>query len=224
MFKITKDLSPEKVTGYTYQGAPIVLAKKRGRPPKTRAKPTWYPLEKKVHAACIYGVTGSLDEAAKLSDIPKNQLKVMMGEAWWDDTIKQIRQEENDLITAKMTTIIDGTLDAMKDRLENGDSYVTRDGDVIKVPVRMRDLTMPVGILTDKRQLLRGEATSISGKTAQDDILKNLAAKFEGFAKALQLKEPETIDITDVEEIKDGETKAASVLETQAEEALLNGS
>lgn len=215
MFKITKDLSPEKITGYTYQGAPIVLSKRRGRPPRTRAKPTWYPLDRKVHAACVYGVTGSLDEASRLTDIPKNQLKVLMTEQWWTDTIKQIRQEENDLISAKMTHIIDNTLDAMQDRLENGDSYMVfdtvKDAEghyrkverIFKLPVKMKDLTMPAGILTDKRQLLRGEATSITGKIAQEDILAELGKKFESFAKQLNIKEPELIDVTDVEEIKE---------------------
>ena len=193
MFKIDKDISPEKITGYTFQGAPIVLIRKRGRPPKTKAKPSWHSLEKKLHAACVYGVTGSLKEASRLSDISEGQLRGMMTEVWWEDTIKQIREEENASITAKMTTIIDGTLDAMKDRLDNGDSYVTKEG-VVKIPVRMKDLTMPIGILTDKRQLLRGEATSITGKTTQDDILKQLADKFESFAKKLNIREPETIE------------------------------
>lgn len=168
----------------------------------------------------MYGVTGSLDEASRLTDIPKNQLKVLMTEQWWTDTIKQIRQEENDLISAKMTHIIDNTLDAMQDRLENGDSYIVFDTvkdeeghyrkveRIFKLPVKMKDLTMPAGILTDKRQLLRGEATSITGKIAQEDILKELGQKFESFAKQLNIKEPELIDVTDVEEIKEnGESK-----------------
>jgi hypothetical protein len=224
VFKITKDLSKEKITGYTFQGAPIVLSKRRGRPPKTRAKPTWYPLDKKVHAACVYGVTGSLKESSRLTDIPESQLRVMMTEVWWEDTIKQIREEENASITAKMTTIIDGTLDAMKDRLENGDTYLSneyvqgedgkyyRQDKLVKLPVKMKDLTMPIGILTDKRQLLRGEATSITGKLAQEDILKQLATKFEGFAKALNIKEPETID---AEVIEHGSQEEEPVREEQ---------
>lgn len=227
MFKITKDLSPEKVTGYTYQGNPIVLSRKRGRPPRTRAKPGWYPLEKKIHAACVYGVTGSLKEVTRLTDIPENQLKNMMQEPWWLDTIKQIRREENDLITAKMTTIIDGTLDAMQDRIQNGDHYLDnkytpdpenpgkfiKTREIIRVPVKLKDLPVTIGILTDKRQLLRGEATSITGKTAQEDILKELAGKFENFAKALNIKEPQTLDITDVEEITDGKEQEDTVRE-----------
>jgi hypothetical protein len=201
MFKITKDLSPEKITGYTYQDQPIVLARKRGRPPRTKAKPGWHPLDKKIHAACIYAVTGDLKKACELTDIPVNQLKSMMNEQWWIDAIQQIRREENDQITAKMTTIVDKSLDAMQDRLENGDSYLTKDGEIVKVPVRMKDLTMPVGILTDKRQLLRGEATSRTEKLGQEDILKELANKFESFAKQLNHKQPETIDVSDAEVI-----------------------
>lgn len=207
MFKIAKDLSPEKVTGYTYQGAPIVLSRRRGRPPRTKAKPTWYSLDKKIHAACVYAVTGSLKEANKLTDIPENQLRVMMNEQWWQDAIKQVRREENDTISAKMTTIVEKSLDAMLDRIENGDSYKDKDGEY-KLPVKLKDLTMPAAILTDKRQLLRGEATHISGKLGQEDILKELANKFEAFAKQLNLKEPETIDVSDAEVIHEDQPQA----------------
>lgn len=202
MFKIAKDLSPDKVTGYTYMDAPIVLSRKRGRPPRTRAKPDWYPLDKKIHAACVYAVTGSVKKASELTDIPENQLKVMMAEQWWLDAIKEVRREENDQITAKMTLIVDKTLIEMQDRLENGDTFLTKEGPV-KVPVRLKDLTMPIGILTDKRQLLRGQATSISGKIGQEDILRELGKKFESFAKQINHKLPETIDVSDAEVIQE---------------------
>ena len=195
VFTVSKDINKEKITGYTYQGAPIVLGKKRGRPPKTRAKPGWYPIEKKVHAACLYAVTGKVDEVAKLTDIPANQLKSMMGEQWWDDIVKQVHQEENDQITASMTTFIVKSLDAAIDRVENGDFYINaKTGEQFRIPVKLRDLAVPVGIFTDKRNLLRGEATSRTDKLGQDEILKALGNKFESFAKKLGYKEPLTIE------------------------------
>jgi hypothetical protein len=206
-FKITKDISPEKISGYTYQGMPIVIGKKRGRPPRTRAKPTWYSIEKKVHAACLYAVTGSLEQVSKLVDIPLNQLRTMMGEQWWVDTISQVRREENDQITAKMTTVIEKSLDAVIDRLENGDQVLNlKTGETSRVPVRFRDLSFPIGVLTDKRQLLRGDATSRTEKLGQEDILKELGNKFEAFAKKLGHKKLDIIDVVP-EEINDGKTE-----------------
>lgn len=206
MFKIDKITKPSEVTGYTFQGAPIVIGRRRGRPPKTKAKPGWYPLDVKVRAACLYAVTGSLDEVTKLTDVPKNQLRVMMGEQWWVDTISQVRREENDQLTAKMTTFVEKSIDAMLERIENGDSVINlKTGETYRTPVRLRDLAIPVGVLIDKRNLLRGEATSRSETLGQEETLRKLGDKFEQFAKKLNIHKP--IDIIDVEVI-DGQANA----------------
>lgn len=128
----------------------------------------------------------------------------MMGEQWWLDTISQVRREENDQITAKMTTVIEKSLEAVIDRIENGDIYVSvKTGEVFRAPVKMKDLAIPIGILTDKRQLLRGEATSRAERAGQEDILRELGTKFEAFAKKLGVKPTEVIDVTPVEETKE---------------------
>ena len=215
-FSITKDLSPDKITDYTFQGQPITLAKVRGKPPNSHHRKTWYSIESKVHAACIYAVTGSIKQASEVAKVPQARIKEWQNEQWWIDTIKQVRREENDTISAKMTQVIEESLDQMLDRLKNGNIHVSKTtGETYTVPVPMRDLAMPVGILTDKRQLLRGEATSISGRLGQEEILKELANKFEGFAKQLNLRETVTLDVTDAEVIQNGETKETG--ETQTE-------
>lgn len=204
-FSISKDLKPEKITGFTFQGMPITLSKLRGRPKKTGAirNKDWVPMEKKLHAACIYAVTGSLKEASRLSDIPQTKLKMYKGEQWWIDTIKQVHKEDNDRISAKMSQVVEAGVDAILDRITNGDivnqKVKNEDGttsfEQARVPVKLKDLSMPVALLTDKRNLLRGEATSRAVSLSQEETLKNLADKFESFAKKLQIKEPEVIDV-----------------------------
>lgn len=216
-FDISKDIGEEKITGYTYQGQPIVLGRKRGRPAKTRAKPGWYPIETKISAACIYAVTGDAKVTSDHTGIPVNQLKSMMAEVWWQDTIEQVRREENDQITAKMTKIVDQSLDAIEDRLLNGDHVLVLDYEIdpetgakvrtrtlMRVPVKMKDISSHVGIITDKRQLLRGQATSITERTSQEDQLKKLGDKFEQFAKQVGVKEPKTIEDVAFTEVKNG--------------------
>jgi len=206
-FQIDKDILKERISGYTYQGAPIVIGKKRGRPPKTKAKPTWYPIEKKVHAACLYAVTGNIKQVSQLCDIPANQLKVMMAEQWWEDTVQQVRREENDQITAKMTSFVEKSLDAVVERLETGDTVINlKTGETYKVPVKLRDIAMVITAFLEKRNLLRGEATTRSEKLGQEDILKELGSKFESFAKKLGYKQPEVIETTFVEVVNETST------------------
>lgn len=136
--------------------------------------------------------------------MPKGTLRGMMGEQWWLDTISQVRREENDQITAKMTTFIEKSIDAMLERVENGDEVINlKDGTRYRTPVRLRDLAIPVGVLTDKRNLLRGQATSRSESLGQEETLRALGEKFEQFAKKLKIKEPEVIDVQPIEN-KDG--------------------
>lgn len=130
----------------------------------------------------------------------------MMGEQWWVDTISQVRREENDQLTAKMTTFVEKSIDAMLERIENGDSVINlKTGETYRTPVRLRDLAIPVGVLIDKRNLLRGEATSRSETLGQEETLRKLGDKFEQFAKKLNIHKP--IDIIDVEVI-DGQANA----------------
>src|SRR5258708_31311975 len=128
----------------------------------------------------------------------------MMDEQWWEDTIKQVRREENDQITAKMTIVVEKSLEAVLDRLEHGDHYYdVKTKSLYRVTVRLKDMTMPLGILVDKRQLLRGDVTSRTEKLGQEELLKQLGEKFENFAKSLGVKEPQDIETIDYIEVID---------------------
>ena len=220
-FTIAKDISPEKISGYTYQGAPIVIGKKRGRPPKTKAKPTWYTVEKKVHAACLYAVTGNLQQVSTLSDIPVGQLKSMMSEQWWEDVVQQVRREENDQITAKMTSFVEKSLDAVVERLENGDTVINlKTGETYKVPVRLRDIAMVISTFLEKRNLLRGEPTTRSERLGQEDILKELGSKFEAFSKKLGYKQVQVIEAEVIDsEVINAQSNGNSTEERSNQEA-----
>ena len=138
---------------------------------------------------------------SQLTDIPVNQLKGMMAEQWWADTIQQVRREENDQITAKMTSVVEKSIESVLDRIEHGDSVLNlKTGELKRVPVKLKDVTNLISNFIDKRNLLRGEATTRSERLGQDDILKDLGSKFEAFAKKLGVKPVDVIDVTPVEE------------------------
>lgn len=202
-FEINPNTIKEKITGFTFQGEPIVLARRRGRPKNLSKKPGWWPIEAKVSAACLYAVTGSLKEASTHTGIPVPQLRSMMSEVWWDDMIKQVRKEENDQITAKMTKIVETSLESIEDRMRDGDYVIhPKTGDIIRVPVKMKEISAHIGVMVDKRNLLRGEATSITERTSTDDLLKTLGDRFEKFAKKVGVTEPKTIEDVPFTEVK----------------------
>jgi len=82
-------------------------------------------------------------------------------------------------------------------------------------PVRLRDMAIPVGILIDKRNLLRGEATSRTERLGQEEALDKLGKRFEAFAKKLNIKEPEVIDVQPNEVQNEDEEQVREVKEGQ---------
>jgi hypothetical protein len=77
-----------------------------------------------------------------------------------------------------MTKILDRALSGVEDRLERGDTVLSKDGPK-RVPVRCRDLTITSRILFDKRQLLRSMPTPISSGTGLSDIAAKLVQAFQ---------------------------------------------
>jgi hypothetical protein len=202
------DVSPEKLTGYTFRGEEIVLCKSRGHPKKGLVakgiQKGMFPDTKKVEAATIYAVTGSLQRASELSGVPIHTLQSWRREDAFQELLREVWQENNEKIDAKFTEIIEKSLNAILDRLDNGDYKVTPRGDVKRVPISAKELSLVQAINVDKRQLLRGLPTSRSesgdtGTQKTVDRLEKLAETFESLARLG--RKPLTLDVTDAEVI-----------------------
>lgn len=180
----------DKLSGYFFAGTDgtkreVILTKRRGRP-VIRSNPKWYPLEKKVHACTLYAVYGDLEEVHKLTDVPVKELRSWMNETWWQDIIKQVYLEQNDKLSSQISSLLNNSLEVLKDRLENGDYYfVGKTGTLARKPVDARVLAGLFQSLAIQRRLVRGEPTSITAnKQTLDDKLDKLAKEFKRFASA----------------------------------------
>jgi hypothetical protein len=90
------------------------------------------------------------------------------------------------MMSAKYTAIIERNLDAQIDRLDNGDvTGRSADGELLRQPIRYRDLVVGAGIAVDKVRLLNNQATSI---TVTDNALINISKQLEAFAVDRQEK------------------------------------
>lgn len=187
---ITPNISQAKITDLTFLGKPITLIKQRGRPPKHgHYKPGYYPEEQKVAAAVLYAATGLIDQAAELAKVPEFSIRKWMKEEWWVDIQEQVHREENAKISSKMTKLVTDTLEEMANRVKEGDSVLNKKtGELSKLPIKFRDLATGMNIVAEKRQLLRGAATSIQEKIGPDQYLLELAEQFKKFAKAKEIK------------------------------------
>lgn len=201
-----KTTSVQKQTNYFYEGRMIVLTKQPGRPRK-RTKLThatrnlhrgdWWPQDKKIEAATVFAVTRNYDRTSDLTGIPAHELRKFGEEAWWHEIGSKVRKEKNEALDGKITETLDKALDLITDRLVNGETYYNpRTETEYILPVKAKDAAIVTSILFEKRQLIRGEATSRTENSTSEQKLLVLKANFEKLAKSKLINpDSEPIDV-----------------------------
>lgn len=163
----------------------------------------WYPDEKRVEVATLYAATGNAEAVGELTDVPKTTIRRWTREEWFQTLLDDIRTENDQLLDAKQTQIVQNAMDQLGDRVENGDHVVLRDGQIIRKPVGAKDLSIITSINIKDRQLLRGKPTSRTdsgaNKTVEQKLL-DLAESFKKIASRQPIKELEVEDAVIVEE------------------------
>lgn len=198
-----ENVTPDKKTGIFFRGREIVLAKVRGRAKggltAKGIEKGMYPEEKKIEVVTVYATTGNAELTEELTKVSVPTIKKWKKEAWFQNYLQEIREENGQKLDAFFTRIAEKALQAVEDRIANGDFHVTRDGDVIRKPMSGKDLSLVTAINIDKRQLLRGEPTSrsesVGGNLPVVTKLENLAKTFEDLAR--HGRKPKLIDVED---------------------------
>ncbi len=91
---------------------------------------------------------------------------------WWPvaiDAAKKYLQQELD---TRYTALIHLTEKEMVDRVKNGDSRLTKDGELVKVPVTLRDLVGAHAIIAEQRARIRGTGQKEASATGLDLAMK----------------------------------------------------
>jgi hypothetical protein len=114
--------------------------------------------------------------------VPMSTITIWRGEKWFKETIKEIQEDDGYKLDHKLTALMHGSLDAMQDRLVNGD-FVRDDktGKIVRVPVKIRDANNAFNTMMDKRQLLRKQPTKITDNASVNQQLHLLANEFKKF-------------------------------------------
>jgi len=185
-----KNTGLSKYTGHSYEGKPITLTKKPGPPVKQeRHNKKWFPDETKIEAATMYAATRNIKTVHEYTGVPVSQLRKWQYEPWWENVVSRVVKDNNDQLDAALTDIIDTCKVQIQERLKNGDVRVNfKTGQTYQTPMSARELTMTLAILFDKRQLIRGEATSRSESVSKDQRLETLKEQFLKFSEAAEIE------------------------------------
>ena len=150
-------------------------------PKRDRRGPRDYPYDDKIKCIALYASEMSLQEISTTTRIPLSTLKTWRAAVWWDDELRKIRAENEELYRMRAHKIIDKTTKAVIDRLDNGDHFVNNRGEVVRVPVKAKDAAIIGAVFMDKLRISLNLPTQIHG-TADGDRLLKLAERFAQIA------------------------------------------
>lgn len=139
---------------------------------------------KRIEAVTLHLSIGSLPEVSRIMGIPYKTLEQWKAKDWWKELVAKIQQDEDANLDAKTNKIVNKALDALMDRIENGEYiYDQKTGKIKQTPAKLADLTRAFNVVLDKRQLLRGQPTKIIEQSTTATQLQNLADQFASFVK-----------------------------------------
>jgi len=138
--------------------------------------------KKKDEACCLWTSGMTLTAVGLHINVPRETLKKWRISPWWEDRVKELRSDDKQVLDAKLTKILDKSLETIMDRLENGEYiYDQKTGKIKQTPVKLRDATVAFNTVIDKRSLIRREPTKIVEQTTSASQLKTLADQFAAF-------------------------------------------
>ncbi len=126
-------------------------------------KLTRYDDTAKINAAYLYAASGNYSKVARDTNINRNTIMSWAKDSVvWVEALGKAQQEISDEILAYNLKIVVKTNEQIIDRIDNGDTVLTKDGKQVRVPMKGRDLAVVSGIKEDKARVALGQATNIT--------------------------------------------------------------
>lgn len=144
---------------------------------------TTYSEEQKALALAVYAESGSLESAAKQTDIPRNTIRYWIeSDDQIDAKLDALRRVLRERMAWKYAEAADLALNALIDRVRDGDYHVDKEGNTTRRPIPGRELAFITSVCGDKHALITG---TLQKQKREDENLTSLAAKL---VKALDLQ------------------------------------
>lgn len=194
----------------------ITKRNKRFKPP-TRGMD--WPIEKKAEVVGQFLILGNMKLVAATTDVPYDTIKKWKLSPWWGDMVTELRATQNIKMDAKLSELVELSLQAAYDRIVNGDYiYDQKTGELRRKPAQLRDIHRVAVDLLSKREFLRDRSDDRKedSKVTIEEHLKLMAKEM---AKWVDTKKKEVIDVNSVEILED----ISDALHDEREEGLQEG-
>ena len=140
----------------------------------------------RIQLVTTYLATGNLALTAATLQIPEVTARRWKAMPWFKQMVEDIRNEDNLVLDAKLSKVVNKSVDALLDRVEHGDfQYDQKSGNMVRKPISARDASVVTRDMIDRRELLQGkkQVERDSTRKVEDRLLK-LAEEFTRFASS----------------------------------------
>ncbi len=156
----------------------------RNKKTKAGERGIW-PEKKRIEALTTFMATGSQAMTSAMTKIPEETIRSWRKQDWWKERMDELKSDNTVQLDTRLTKVMDKALDAVIDRIENGEyMYDPRTGEIHRIPAKLRDLQRVANDSIDKKLLLtkRNTQEQAVNKQITADHLVQLAKEFAKFA------------------------------------------
>lgn len=152
----------------------------------------------RIELVTTWLATGNLALSAATLGIPEVTARKWKASDWWKQIVEDLRQEENISLDAKLSKVVQKSVEQLLDRVEGGDyQYDQKTGQLVRKPISARDAAKITSDMLERRDILQGKKEQVSDSTKKvEDRLLKLADEFARFARSKVVQEePITIEV-----------------------------
>jgi hypothetical protein len=145
---------------------------------KTHTPMEHWPVEKKIEAVSTWLILGSYKMTSAATGVPYDTIRKWKEQPFWAEMIAEIRATEGIQLDNKLSSLANKSLDAVLDRIENGDFiYDQKTGTIQRKPAALRDVhRVAVDTLAKRNEMRKSaEATRDVAQSSVAEQLKMLA-------------------------------------------------
>ena len=158
------------------------MSRRKRKVPGTTA---WHSDTQRIELVTTWLATGNLALTAATLGIPEVTARRWKAMPWFKQLVTDIRDQENLALDAKLSKVVNKSVDALLDRVENGDfQFDQRVGKFVRKPISARDASNVTRDMIDRRTLLQGQKEPVQNNERQmTERLLKLAEEFSKFSR-----------------------------------------
>jgi hypothetical protein len=143
-----------------------------------------WPVEKRIEVVTKTLALGNMRLVAELTGVSYAIIRQWKQQPWWQELVDEIRASRNSALDTKLSKLVDKSLETVADRLEYGNVYMDKKGELQRKPLSALEANKIAVDMLNQETLVqkRQQAETGNQQTASmADMIANLAKEFAKF-------------------------------------------